>query len=402
MLGVESYKKKYKIWFYAFLLSNLLMAGVVIVINPYRLFPVTVKIKGINDIKPKLYPFQQYIKLFDIAHQKPKTILLGSSRILWGVDPQSPILQQKNYTPVYNAGILGPSMILIRQYFDHALFSQPDLKRVILGIEYVGFNKEYDNKPNLHESYAKSEKELLAIHYKMAFDLKASFLTVASSIRQKHDKTLREDGRLTPAPLEEPDLYQDFFQPVKEKKSVVDVVSNKPTELTQTSKPSAIHLNEKQTLLTEKKPKPPQMRDVLYGNFQLSQLEMDAFHYIVQTCKERNIELYVFFTPAYNLSEIQAFHRLGLWENYKFFLKQLVSIYPFWSFVSWNKITSDKNNYVDGSHFVFSVGDMILKKMFAVKDDAIPENFGRYITQKNVHHFMQNLELEYQASIKNA
>lgn len=390
MPNVHSFKMRHKIWFYSFILSIVFVACFVFIINPYRIFPVSITIAGINDIKPKLYDYQRYVKLFDIAHQKPKTILLGSSRVLWGLDPKSSILQQVGYMPVYNAGVLGPPMYVTRQYFDHALASQPDLKRVILGIEYFDFNKAYDGRTFLSESFGKNESQLLKIHSKLAYDLKASVLTLLSSLSHKQGKSLREDGRLTPAPLESPEIYKDFFGPTQNQ--IIDVRDqDKRENINQRvlEKP-IIH---KETIAKASKPR--QMKDILYGNFKLSKIDMDAFRYIVETCKERNIELYIFFTPAYNFSEINAFHQLGIWEDYKIFLRQIASIHPYWNFDGMNTVTTNRSNYVDGSHFVFSVGEMILKKMFNVSDASIPKNFGNYVTGKNVNYFLKNLEIEY-------
>lgn len=384
MASVESLKAQHKIWFFSFLIGNFLIVFLAVIANPYRLLPFSITITGLNDIKPKLYEYQRYVKIFDMAKQKPKTVLLGSSRILWGIDPKHSALQQRHYMPVYNGGILGPPMYEIRKYFDHALASQPHLKRVILGIDFYAFNQAFDGRSFLQESdFGKSEKQLLKMHSDLIYDVKSIFLTLKDSLFRNQCKSLREDGRLTPAPLEAREVYKDFF-----------VFTSKKTEKKVTVPGVAV-----------KQSPTPRMKNILYESFKLSKVDMDAYRYIVDTCKKRNIELYVFITPPYNRSghgsELDAYHQFGIWKDYINFLRQLAFIHPYWNFISWNEVTTNQDNYIDGSHFIFSVGDMILKKMFHVPDSSIPENFGNYVTAENVDHFIKNFDLEYKRSLRN-
>ena len=205
-------KRNYKIWFYQFLLFNIVILFLTAIANPYRLAPYQITIPGLNDIKPRLYDYQRYIKLFDIAYQKPQTILLGSSRVLWGLDPRNPVLQ--TYQPVYNAGVMGPPLYEIREYFHHALVNQPQLKRVVLALDFYAFNGKFDNRDLvLKDSFGKTRKEIVQQNINLLLDFPAMAETIFDSMRRKKVKTLREDGKLTPDPLAARELYTDFFPP---------------------------------------------------------------------------------------------------------------------------------------------------------------------------------------------
>jgi len=360
MYSLQSIKSTHKIWFFSFLLSNVLVIALGMLVNPYRLLPISITIVGINDIKPKLYDYQRYVKLFDIAQQKPKTVLLGSSRILWGLDPKNTLLSQKGYLPVYNAGILGPPMYEIRKYFEHALQAQPHLKRVILGIDFFAFNQAFDGR-TLLKDYGKNNLQLLLSNFVFVYDLKAVYLTLQDSLLRRLNKSLRVDGRLTPNPIDAPKLYEDFFR------------------------------------MTEKKVAAGKKNQNLYVNFKISKIDMDALRYIVATCKSRNIDLHIFITP---INELAAYHEYGIWQAYITFLRRLAAMHPYWDFLTLNEVMLNKNNFIH-AHFVFSVGDMILKRMLAPSDAHLPKSFGQYVTADNVDRFVKDLEKDYEQSIKN-
>jgi hypothetical protein len=360
----KSIKSGHKLWFFSFLASLMLVFAFAILINPYRLFPFSTTIVYLNDIKPKLYDYQRYVKLFDIAKQKPKTILLGSSRVLWGIDPSNTLLQKRGFMPVYNAGILGPPMYEIREYFDHAVSLQPHLKRVILGIDFFAFNQTFDGRVLL-KGQGENNLQLLFTHFQFVYDFKAVYQTLKDSLFRRYTQSLRMDGRLTPAPLEAPKVYESYFKAVS-----------------QTLR--ALEANGKTTV---------KKKQDLYENFKLSKIDMDALKYIVKTCQKRNIELYLFITPV---DELAAYHEHGIWRDYKLFLHQLAQVHPYWDFLTLNEVVLNNNNFIN-AHFIFSVGDRILKRMFAPSETSGKRPFGEYVTAYNVEHFVQNLEKEYNA-----
>ncbi|MBA3662552.1 MAG: hypothetical protein H0W64_12590 [Gammaproteobacteria bacterium] len=375
MTSFRLLKKKHKIWFFSFIGFQLIFLCGTLLINPYRLMPFSVTIVGLNDIKPKLYDHQRWIKLFDIAHIKPKTVLLGSSRILWGLDPKHPLLNDPAYQPVYNAGILGPPIYEVERYFKHALAMQPNIKRIILGLDFYAFNQKFDGRTfDIEKSFGKNERELLLLHKNLVYDLSAIFKTIRYSFKRKYVKTIRQDGRLTPAPLDAPVLYKDFF--TLNKLPLFPIPPGDP------------------------KVKPKEMKSVLYDPFQLSEVDLKALQNMINVCEERNIELLIFMTPSFAQpgirgTEIEVFHSLNIWEDYKTLLKKISTMHPFWSFVGPNEITSNKANFIDSSHYVFAVGDKIISKMLNVTDKTIPKKFGRYINSTNVDSYLQDLETEY-------
>ena len=83
--------------------------------------------------------------------------------------------------------------------------------------------------------------------------------------------------------------------------------------------------------------------------------------------------------------------------NYLFSVKQrLVSATDYYDFSGLNSVTLNDMNYYEISHYRYIVGDMIIKKIFAVGDINVPRDFGVLVTKKNVNQHIrkQKLELE--------
>jgi hypothetical protein len=385
-------KRNYKIWFYQFLLFNIVILFLTAIANPYRLAPFQITIPGLNDIKPRLYDYQRYIKLFDIAYQKPQTILLGSSRVLWGLDPKNPVLQ--TYQPVYNAGVTGPPLYEIREYFHHALVNQPQLKRVVLALDFYAFNGKFDNRDLvLKNSFGKTKKEIVRQNINLLLDFPAMAETIFDSMRRKKIKTLREDGKLTPDPLAARELYTDFFPP--EIAAQPAPVANSVAVVKTPAVPVVAHHKKKSAIIAANGVKKPSMKNELYLPFNMSNQSLSALQEIIATCKERGIELYIYIPPTLNNVEADAFHQMSIWKNYADFQRQLAKLHPFWDFAEWNEITQNKDNFIDGSHHVFPVGDMILGRMFGKPTDKTPASFGKYVTAVNVDAHLRAVDHDY-------
>ena len=58
---------------------------------------------GINEHKPKRRDIDRFIKPYDVWRYQPRTVFLGSSRILQAIDPS--LLDGTRFAPAYTAGL---------------------------------------------------------------------------------------------------------------------------------------------------------------------------------------------------------------------------------------------------------------------------------------------------------
>src|ERR1700681_99111 len=131
-------------WFLSFLGLIAVASAVAIFLNPYRLLPFDLTVSRINDVKPGRYDRINVVRMFDLANRQYSTVLLGSSRVLYGLSPQSRWL----HGPTYNAAVPRAAFGQIRELFDHAVIHQRGLKHIILGIDLFSLNSKFDDAPS--------------------------------------------------------------------------------------------------------------------------------------------------------------------------------------------------------------------------------------------------------------
>jgi hypothetical protein len=115
----------------ALLLLATICVGCCVYADPYRLF-------GSQDpVKPRIYQQAIMVKTYAMERTRPRTILLGNSRVENGFDPQSKefSIEQR---PVFNAGLAGSDLYMAwRLLQDDVRVSPPKL--IILEVDFPDF-----------------------------------------------------------------------------------------------------------------------------------------------------------------------------------------------------------------------------------------------------------------------
>lgn len=116
------------------LLSSLVFAGVILInvwIDPYNLFCHSCTIP-----KPGESKNQRAYKMFDLLRYKPERLLLGTSRVDYGVDGQL-----FGATPFYNAGLSDATLDEMLSILQAAHIIRP-VKEVIVFLDISSFDEE--------------------------------------------------------------------------------------------------------------------------------------------------------------------------------------------------------------------------------------------------------------------
>lgn len=117
---------------------------------------------------------------------------------------------------------------------------------------------------------------------------------------------------------------------------------------------------------------------------------------IVDLCKKNNINLTIITNPIWKNTFLDACK-----YDYLFFLKELAQITPYLNFSGLNQITTNGENYYEGSHYRYNVGLLILqcldKNITYNRDEQYLEElkkeyFGTTITPNNVEIFIEDLK----------
>lgn len=92
-------------WLAALLCLLLAISGLNALVDPYEVFGAA-RIAGINEFKPAAKNHMMLAKTYQVEREHPVTVLLGSSRVLIGLDPASQWFPPR-MRPVYDFGVPG-------------------------------------------------------------------------------------------------------------------------------------------------------------------------------------------------------------------------------------------------------------------------------------------------------
>ncbi len=331
-----------------------------LLVNPFDFYPFP-PLHRVNDVKVAMGVSQRLHCAMEIARQKPLGIVLGTSRCNNGIDPVD--LEKLGYPHVFNSGF-GQSNMKEKYYFlEHALYHQPDLKLVVIGLDFFNFGKGNSVKRGSKHGFSLNDLKgntfspLQYFHF-LFKPLSHSYKTWNANYSEDLDLIYLDNGLWNPILSANPKI-NPFFD-----KTDIDFV--------------------RYVLRTKE----------YYSKYKLSYKQIHFFKKIVRLCRDKNIELKVFFTPP-KVLYWEAIYRSQLWPTFETLKRELAAIYPFWDFSGFNCVTTEaidtKENplYYECSHFRPYVGRLILDRMYH-QPHAI-QNFGYYITAENVEDALQSI-----------
>lgn len=125
-----------------------------------------------------------------------------------------------------------------------------------------------------------------------------------------------------------------------------------------------------------------------YKNYQISNQRLKDLRTIIDTCRQRNIPVKVFFLPTHAV-QLQTLHIAGLSSVYQQWQREVVKIIPTWDFSGYSQINTEPlsgemKNYVDGAHFQYRIADLILNRMFQYQLETVPSDFGVLLTPETI------------------
>lgn len=341
-----------------FLLSALCLLTFVglfnFLVDPFEIFNMK-RIERFNKLKPYRIENDRLFKSNEIIYLKPDVIILGSSRIQTGIDTAD--VTQLIEGNVYNAALSGAGFEEHYAYFEHALYNQPQLKTVIIGLDSFAFNKvitpvvDYD-PARLKLSYPYFKDCFLGL-----FTIKAA---------QMSWRTFRDNFKKTAF---HHNAERGFYKhPGTVDQNLIDLVRGSIAACIKNH----------------------------YSNFEISPKAIELFTKMVRTCREKNIDLKLFFCP-YHANFADGMHRVEAWEKVEDLKRMLCKIHPIWDFSGYNSVTTKdvdlENNaesfYFDLSHFKPIVGQMVLHKMYGREINY--SDFGILLQEETIEQSLKQL-----------
>ncbi len=330
------------------------------IVDPYGVWQV-VRVPGFNQAKSERRDQILLFKAVDITRLRPATIFLGSSRAAFGLDPHHRAFADQG--AVYNLALYGGQPLLMRRYFEHALFNNPNLKTVILGADFFVLSKKLEPPEGYSEArlnrasidWADTTNTLFSID---AFV--ASVRTVASNLRDPDFEPVEPLGSLTAI-----DLRREA-----ESEGMIRRFNSSLNR----------YLND----------------ETRFAGYEFSEEAFANFKAIVAVCRARNIQLFVFVSPVH-ATMLEAIRQRGLWPTYQQWKRRLAEATPYWDFSGFNRITTEPiafemRSYWDASHYRKTVGNMIFDRIFHFDVERLPSDFGPYVTVYTVDAHLAHLD----------
>ncbi|WP_017305707.1 hypothetical protein [Spirulina subsalsa] len=353
------------------LLSLSLIAGLNAGIDPYEALG-TRQIRGINNIKPEKNTQVRLFKTLAINRLQVQSVFLGSSRTEFGLDSNHPALS--HLQPGYNLAISGGNMYEVRRYFDHVIATQPEVEKIVLGLDFFMFNQFQQVTPDFNEYRLEVRHIILKDLFDVLFSksaLLASFRTLRSSQREPDAiGFFYPDGRINP----------DFY--------IAKTYHNQPKKA-RFAKVLADFMT----------------REDLYGNYQLSRDYLEDLKAIITTSQAQGIDLTLFISPSHAM-QWEAIRVSGLWPEFEQWKRELVNLAPIWDFSGYNSITTEPLtdsmvHYIESSHYRKEVGDLILNRILNYNLEQVPPDFGMLLTPNNLKDHLAQIRQDRAVWVKN-
>ncbi len=288
-------------------------------------------------------------KFFRLNEVKPNAIMLGASR--------TEFLNARDFAKytnnaVYNLALSGATiheqLILLKYSIKHF-----NIKNVIIGISFSGFtttNGIDDYRETfplgLYEKKMSTPLKIFFENYLSKSALKLSYETIMAN-KDEQFQFLDDTGSRT----------LDFQRFLISKDETTNRINKTLKDLEESISSTSVSLSNR---------------------------KIQAFKRMIEICKKNNVVYNVFMTPIhfdyYNL--ICDYHLEKLYE----WKKEIALITNYTDFSGKNDITTNDNNYIEGSHVKQQIGKLIFARIYNDNNVDVPINFGKSITFKNFEH----------------
>ncbi|GAX42411.1 AMP-dependent synthetase and ligase [Tolypothrix sp. NIES-4075] len=361
--GLRTYQQFYWVVVSVVLLLVLSIASFNWVVDPYGVLNSPI-VQGFNQLKPEQIHHERLFKAIEIIHLKPQIIFFGTSRTKRGLDPRHPIFHDQN---TYNLAMAGATMYEIRRYFDHVLANQPNLKQVVLGLDYTSFAMNQKFQDDFDEGRLEQKtitlKDLISVLFSTdAFE--DSLKTLAKNL--SHSKSQK----------------YSFFKGLE----IIDDKKELPGSFQNFIQGGVYPLRKKDKYL-------------------LSEEQLKELKSLIEICHSRNIDLKLFISPIH-ATLLEVYRVRDEWSEIERWLRSIVKLTDVWDFSSYNSITTEeiKNQmqyYLDYSHYRKEVGNLILNRIFNFQQETVPRDFGVIITPDNIESHLAQINTDHAAWAKN-
>lgn len=358
------------------------IAGVNASVDPYGLFRL-VEIDGTEHGRAVAFVRQaRELKPYQLALQSPETVLIGTSRVLGGLNPS--YLERSGRGAAYNFG-------LERLGFGDALrvaelaLAKPSLRRILLELTYQPPDLgRAEQGTSLPESFGRRTAVV-------ATPLRALLSSTALG-----DSVRVLGGRASTPPYLRDRIDRNGFRSF----SVDAAGGGRRHNYGAAYKTMAV--------LAKRSPSGVQLRETRDSQA-LARRAYPAFRRelgaLAERCRARGVELVAFSAPAHALT-LEWIDAWGEWRAFEVWkaaatLTAAEHAFAFWDFASYTPLTTapllnaDRAHHMDPIHFDESVGNAMLARMLGIEDPTLDAPADFALTDFGVRLAPERLEAHF-------
>lgn len=365
------------------------------VVDPYGLYR-TVERDGFNKHKPKAGPNGELVKPYRVQMVRPRTLVLGNSRVEAGIDPDSPHWPAAA-RPAYNMALPATSIDAALLSVQHVM-QAGKLEMVVVGVDFFDF--VVSDKPGAArpppQPLSDFEKRLLAnrdgspnAQYPLQRlkDGVSTLFSLNALVDSVQTVVLQNRG-------DQPDLTDRGFNPMREFQRFVRVDGQ-----------HVLFRQVETTYLTNYLRAP---RAIYHAGTNTSK-ELDDLRAIIGLCRNSGIRLILYIHP-YHAHMLESYRITGLWPLFEEWKRAVVRIvdedaaaHPgarpadLWDFSGYNEITSEAvpaasekgkamQWYWEAGHYKREVGEFVLDRILGAgrPGGTAPADFGVKLSEHNI------------------
>lgn len=303
-------------------LVTLLTVGV----NPYRAWPVAL---GANDFVALPFTTEHIATPYRMRNEKPTTVLIGTSRILTGME-----IAQGTRDGVFNAALAG-TRIEDLALIARSAMQQPTVRRIVWGLDFLLFSTTWSG---IHDPYL--PERLAHAPSRMVTETIFSFDAVTFSGRQLV-RMVAGRAQLPPARL--------FAVPWP-----ASTIREQLELLRTNSRPAdATALAEQRVLWRS-----------MYSDYQRSPERWNVLVQLVSEIQQRGIDL-VLFVPPFSRYELDAVRASGTWQAFQSWKHDVAHISPYRDYSGYTAVAQQDAFFTLPvfTHFHPAVGHTLLRSL---------------------------------------
>jgi len=344
------------------------LAGFNWLIDPYGVFGAP-EIEGVNRIKYGINNHLRLAKAHAVLREKPRTVILGSSRAESSFDPQHPDFRNR---PVYNLALSGAGLYELYRYLQHAQGSQP-LAEAVLALDFYMFNSDWPVQVDFDE-----QRLTVSADGRSNRALPGSRLALLLSwdaLKDSLDSLRRQSA---------PGISYDTDGLREERYDI-------PAILNGGGHREAFIANEEYFLRYGYTPK---SRGYTFADSRTGKDSFEWLKRILEHCRVHGIRLTVLINPVH-ARQYETIRAAGLWPQFEDWKRRLTEVfaedasahglepYALWDFGRYNALTTEAvpaagdatttmRWYRESSHFTRELGQLVLGQALTGKPPPAP------------------------------